>query len=171
MTAVWVNTNAAVPRFVLQFIPIDHQERVLIMHRSPNVRSIPNVWSFPSGIQEIGEPWPETCSREMEEEYGLEIEKMNAIGVYENIAGDDPSREQWHWVILLVGVRVRDVTQAINKEPEKHDKLEFIPLDTLSHDDFLFKYPFHKSFDRFFRESGGHIVNKLLEVARCDIKQ
>lgn len=164
---IWKVTNAAVPRVAVQMIPVDSSKRVLVMHRSEAVRSAKNVWSFPSGLQDIGEPWPETAARELHEEYGLELVRVKPIGVYENISGDDYGQPQWHWVILLVGVQVTDVTQAENKEPKKHDKMEFISLDTLAAPGFLDDYKFHKSFMRFFSSNVDGIVSKLHEVSEC----
>lgn len=170
---IWVKTNEAVPRFVVQMLPVDDKRRCLVMHRSNNVRSARNVWSFPSGLQDIGEHWPEACSRELREEYGLDAQRLLISGIYENIAGDDENydKPQWHWVILVVAVKVADVTQAINREPEKHDKMEFIDFETLLEDNFTSEYPFHKSFIQFFKTNRYGIVNKLEEVIQCDTQE
>lgn len=138
----------AVPRHVVQMFIVDQFGKLLLMHRSNNVHSARNVWSIPTGTHEIGESVATTIQRELMEEYGLHAQQHRLISQYENIAGDldHPDDPQYHWVLSLFAVRVTDVTMAINREPEKHDKMEFVPLSILEDDvAFLEKYQFHKS--------------------------
>lgn len=165
---VWIKTEAAVPRTAVQMIPVDSKGNVLLMHRSPKVRSAANVWSFPSGLHDIGERWWETGTRELIEEYGLDARHFQSLGIYENISGDEPSRPQWHWVIILAAVLVEDVTVAVNKEPDKHDIMQFIPIEVLQHSDFTRQYPFHQSFTRFFKANQIGLVEKIKEVSQWE---
>lgn len=138
----------AVPRHVIQMFVVDHFGKLLMMHRSNNVRSARNVWSIPTGEHEIGESTSTTIQRELMEEYGLYALDFLLIGQYENIAGDKdhPDEPQYHWVLSLFVVRVGDVTKAINREPDKHDKMEFVDLSILRDSDkFLATYQFHDS--------------------------
>lgn len=115
------------------------------MHRSNEVRSAKNVWSIPTGEHELGETSFDCLCRELEEEYGLLPINGTLLDQYENIAGDDPSNEQYHWVLTVFAVEVADVTKAVNKEPEKHDIMEFTPIDYLIDPNFLDNYKFHDS--------------------------
>lgn len=150
MSVVW--KKPAVPRHVVQMLITDDYNRVLVMHRSNNVRSARNVWSIPTGEHEIGETIQETAKRELMEEYGLELivgSHIDCLFQYENIAGDADADEQYHWVITVYRVRVFDVRKAINREPDKHDKMEFVDLNVMLYDDkWKAEHTFHESLDR-----------------------
>jgi len=142
----------AVPRTVVQMAPVDKNGMVLVMHRGPNVRSIPNVWSFPSGMHEIGERMEESLERELREEYDLQAIDCAMVGQYENIAGDLWDQEQYHWVISLYVALVEDVKKAVNKEPDKHDRMEFVHYTDLVTPAFWDAHRFHNSFHEEMRE-------------------
>jgi ADP-ribose pyrophosphatase YjhB (NUDIX family) len=154
----------AVPRTAVQVIPIDIAGDILMMHRSNNVRSARNVWSFPSGLHDIGELSHECGRRELQEEYGLIGIRHTLLGVYENIAGDSDAVEQYHWLIVLMGVLVQDVNAAINKEPEKHDQMKTLEAACLEFDWFWDDHPFHPSFDAYGRLHREAIVKKLYNL-------
>ena len=139
------NPCASIPRHVLQMIVVDPSHRMLAMHRGPNVRSARNVWSFPSGLHDIGETAIACAARELHEEYNLVAMKTCFLGQYENIAGDEPGTPQYHWVITMLGVIVNSLEDAINKEPDKHDKMEFPSLVEYMGPDFYASYPMHSS--------------------------
>lgn len=140
---------------------VDMKDRLLLMHRTDKVRSAKNVWSIPSGTHELGETIFDCASRELLEEYGLEIECMQFVDQYENIAGDEPDQEQYHWVMTLLMVRVADVTKAINREPDKHDKMETLPYTLLANDSFLADYQFHTSLQQRLMLSAPTYVDNI----------
>lgn len=111
-----------VPRHVIQMIVMDAQDNILFLHRSDKVRSAKNVWSTPSGLHDIGETIEECGKRELYEEYGLEAlpQSFELVGQYENIAGDE-NPPHYHWVVSIYIVYVKNVWEAVNKEPDKHD--------------------------------------------------
>jgi ADP-ribose pyrophosphatase YjhB (NUDIX family) len=78
----------AVPRHVVQAFIVDHNENLLLMHRSDKVKSAKNVWSIPTGTHELGESAPACLFREIKEEFDLEVKYTYLIDQYENIAGD-----------------------------------------------------------------------------------
>jgi len=169
----------AVPRHVIQMLIVDDRGRFLLMHRSNNVRSARNVWSIPTGTHELGETIINCLARELKEEFHLEAKRVAILDQYENIAGDtDPPpelieevrsktdltdedaikalaceyMEQYHWVLTVYLVEVKDVTKAVNKEPDRHDQMIFPHLALLGAEDFLTTYKFHSSLhDRLFR--------------------
>lgn len=160
----WKKCEEAVPRSAVQMIPFDAAEQVLLMHRSDKVRSARNVWSFPSGMHEIGNTLEAEAFRELKEEYDLTGLRSSLLGVYENIGGDpEPGAEQYHWVISVLAVEVVDVTMAVNREPDKHDKMEFTTIGELRRLSFE-KYPFHQSFQEWFYPLRGRSANKMLEI-------
>lgn len=151
------------PYPVVQMLVYDSQERFLLMHRSKENRSAANVWSFPSGLHDIGETQKECALRELEEEYGLQGETYWPLGVYENIAGDENATQQFHWVITFAAVRVADVTQAVNKEPHKHDvmRTDLTLPDLLDPKAFLELFEFHPSFHNYFLGCGTVMIKRL----------
>jgi ADP-ribose pyrophosphatase YjhB (NUDIX family) len=161
---IWKMNETPVPQHVMQMLPVDKQARLLLMHRTDAVRSAKNVWSFPSGMHDIGECLHETARRELLEEYGLAMRRMWHVGCYENIAGDAPDAEQYHWVISLVTALVDDLEAATNKEPHKHDKFELVPVSMLLQRNFFEKYKFHRSFQQFAQIHRYTIVKQVVEA-------
>jgi 8-oxo-dGTP pyrophosphatase MutT (NUDIX family) len=151
--------NDAAPQNVVQMIVVDKLGKVLVMHRSEKVRSAPNVWSFPTGMQEFGQSIVETAERELEEEYGLKAQKVALLGTYENVPGDG-----YHWVLNVMIVLVEDVSVAENKEPDKHDHMVFVDADFMLSDPvtFLESYEFHQSFSDWFMANLAEIQTKTL---------
>lgn len=137
------------------------------MHRSNNVRSARNVWSFPSGLHDIGETWDQTACRELEEEYSLKnCLGSCAIYAYDNIAGDSDSDEQYHW-IMTVCVSVFDsLDNAENKEPEKHDEMRVIEVTELRSSRFWKVHQFHESFQKKFQPNRSILVDRIQDVIR-----
>lgn len=149
------------PRCVVQVIPVDVKRRVLMLHRSNTVRSARNVWSFPSGLHDIGESIQECAKRELAEEFGVEVLQTQTIDVYENIAGDADAQEQEHWVIVLVAALVKDVDAIVNNEPDKHDQTKVLDLLTEVDGSLHVKYPFHTSFARWWQANWNKAVLNL----------
>lgn len=141
----------AVPQHVIQMLIIDEDDKVLIMHRSNNVRSAKNVWSIPTGMHDIGETVDDCIARELYEEYGLEAEGLLLLDQYENIAGD-AAPPHYHWVISIYAVYVEDVTKAVNKEPDKHDEMKFVHIKDLG-PTFFENHQFHPSWHDLFKEN------------------
>lgn len=155
----------AVPRHVVQFIPVDHNGHFLVLHRSNKVRSARNVWSFPSGLHEIGSFIYEEVKRELLEEFDLPCVGVRPIGAYENIAGDNKAVEQYHWVISLLVAQVPcSLHAAVNKEPDKHDVMEILHIDAFDRR-FLDTHPFHWSFDKYARGCASYIHSEMLAAA------
>lgn len=162
--------SPAVPRTAVQMIPVDLEGRVLLMHRSDKVRSAKNVWSFPSGLHDIGETLFQTLERELWEEYQMAPFGGSFIGVYENIAGD-PEGEQYHWVVLLFAALVPDVRLAVNREPDKHDQMKHVRGDEMLLDEFYEQHPFHKSFSDYAMQERRRIVGTLANMIYSHLKE
>lgn len=146
--------DPAVPRVVFQFIPVCKRTRsVLLLHRSHAVRSAPNCWSFPSGLHDIGETLEQGIAREAKEELNLEISNCALLGVYENIAGDDPEREQYHWTILMYAAYVDSFADLINVEDDKHDRIAEVTLAEFFSDEFFETYSFHPTLGEWLRQA------------------
>ena len=138
-----------VPQSVVQFIPIDRHGRFLTLQRGPNVRSAANCRSFPSGMHDIGMTQAEVIEKEAMEELGLVVKECQLYGIYENVAGDDPSEEQYHWVIAVYFALVDNLEDAQNLEPDKHSDFSLHNLKALGDADWYSRKPFHDSFMLF----------------------
>lgn len=110
-------------------IPILPDGRIVLVQRRDNGR-----WSLPGGIIDWGEDIPTTVRRELEEETGLQLIKINRlVGVY-----SDPHRDpRFHSISVVIEAKV-------DGEIHIQDKLELtaakafspgdIPVGQLSHD-------------------------------------
>lgn len=56
-------------------------------------------WSIPGGLVELGEKLSEACTREMEEETGIECEVLELINVFDMIDRDESNRIRYHYVL------------------------------------------------------------------------
>lgn len=115
----------------------------LAMHRSEKVRSARNVWSWPTGLVDAGETVAKSIVRELGEELKLTA-LMDPVFVdkYENLGShDDP----FHWLILVHAVPVASDAEFVNQEPDKHDKIEWHPLECLLDPVYWNEYTYHVS--------------------------
>jgi ADP-ribose pyrophosphatase YjhB (NUDIX family) len=146
----------ATPYTVAQMLVTDG-DRVLIIHRSNNVRSAKNIWSLPSGLHDIGERLVECAKRELLEEFNLQPQSTHFVGYYENIVLNEA--DAFHWVISTFVLHVENFDSIINREPDKHDEFKFVPVsecETLADD-----YGFHKSFVEFYKTNTSTILDIL----------
>lgn len=143
----------AIPQSAIQMIPVSAETgEILMLHRSPAVRSAANCWSFPSGLHDVGKTINDIIIQELDEELNLKDPiSYTSIGVYENIAGDEPSRKQYHWVINVVVVQVESFKDMVNNEPDKHDEILLLPGHMPFQADFFDLYKFHPTFEQWGR--------------------
>jgi len=73
---------------------INNEGRVFLSKRGKNARNEYGKWEFPGGSVEFGDTIEDTIVREMREEYGVEIEVIELLGVNNHIIPD----ENQHWV-------------------------------------------------------------------------
>lgn len=110
-------------------IPVLPDGRIVLVQRRDNGR-----WSLPGGLVEWGEDIPTSARRELEEETGLNLIKVNRlVGVY-----SDPKRDPRFHSICVV------LEAIVEGEMQVQDKLEImdiraflppeIPQGQLSHD-------------------------------------
>jgi len=154
------------PLPVVQCLMFDMTGQCLLLHRSNEVRSARNVWSIPTGQQDVGENQSECLIREMREEFDLDIIIHQLVGIYENIAGDHDNANdpQYHWVISFYIALVKDITQAVNKEPEKHDQIILVHIDDLS----SFEGPHHPTLQNFLSTYCMHIKFGVKDIIESE---
>jgi len=124
----WNTFTMPRPYVTVSGIAIDDQGRFPLLHRSLKVRSARDCWSLPSGLHEVGLSEREQFAVELREEMGLEAfpDASAIIGHYENIRPDGPDQPGWHWVIVVMVMRVRTLETLVNSEPEKHDQIDVV---------------------------------------------
>lgn len=125
------------PYVTVSGIAYDSEGNFPLLYRSSAVRSAKECWSLPSGLHEIGLDVHAQFSIELAEELSLKTVDGTSelVGVYENIARIDG----FHWVILLMTVKVETLSTLANKEPEKHSMIDIVPFTRLTHDPCLGK--------------------------------
>jgi ADP-ribose pyrophosphatase YjhB (NUDIX family) len=75
-------------------------ERVLLIRRAKPPRA--GEWSLPGGAQELGEGVLEAARREVREETGLELARVELLTVVDSIGRDEAGRVRWHYTLVDV---------------------------------------------------------------------
>jgi mutator protein MutT len=72
----------------------DGESRVFLARRGSAARNEVGGWEFPGGSVEFGERMEQAVRREFREEYGMDIEVRELLGVFDHILAE----EGQHWV-------------------------------------------------------------------------
>ncbi|XP_058091719.1 nudix hydrolase 1 isoform X3 [Magnolia sinica] len=108
--------SAAVPQVGVVAFVITGKSILLGKRRS--VATANNVFAPPGGHLEFGESFEECAAREVKEETGLDIEKIEFLTVTNNVFLDQPKPA--HYVTVFMRSVLADPTQVPkNIEPEK----------------------------------------------------
>lgn len=106
----------------------DTEGRVLLVKRSTNSRVEPGTWARPGGAVEFGETCEAALEREFLEETGLRITSPELLDVTSQVTSTS------HWVAIGYTALLADgcvPEDAVNREPHKHDAIEWFCLDKL----------------------------------------
>ena len=130
----WNTLRRVVPHSCVMGVAVDKNGYFPIIHRSKEVRSARDRWSFPSGLHEVGLTQPEQLSVELKEELGLAtqvtpdglMKYCELVGNYENIVTGSATEPPWHWVISVFVIQIEDAHAFVNSEPDKHDKVRVV---------------------------------------------
>lgn len=76
--------------------------KVLIIQRSSNERTFPNLWELPSGKKEEGESIKEAAIREVKEETGLDVEIIKPVSSFDYQIERDGKVLNCHQINFLV---------------------------------------------------------------------
>ena len=111
----------------------DADNKFLFIRRSKHKKTLPNIWSFPSGTQEENEHIHATAEREAMEELGIAIKAEHTLTTQD---------------LPEFGVRLHFIVCRITAgEPSIKEPLEIAELDWLTFPDF---------FKRFSDDDIGH---------------
>lgn len=109
----------------------DNNGKFPILFRSNEVRSAKNAWSLVSGLHEVGKSLFQQFADECKEELNLTATGEGCkIGYYEAIIPEDG----WHWLMVIVAMKVTGFHSLINKEPNKHSDVKIISIEDFYHD-------------------------------------
>ncbi|KAH0688893.1 hypothetical protein KY289_016251 [Solanum tuberosum] len=91
-----------------------------------------SYFSVPSGHHEFGESFEECATREVKEETGLDIMKIEILKVTNNLFLDNEANLAEHYVVILVRAVLVDPNQIPqNLEPQKCDGWEWYDWENL----------------------------------------
>lgn len=75
-------------------------DRLLLVRRGKPPRA--GQWSLPGGAQRLGETVAEAARREVMEETGLELDRVEVIATVDLIERDDAGRVRYHYTLIDV---------------------------------------------------------------------
>ena len=81
----------------------DGNGKYFLSQRGKQANNERGKWEFPGGGVEFGERLEETAIREMKEEFGIDVEVIENLGVYDHII---PNEKQ-HWVATSFICRIK----------------------------------------------------------------
>lgn len=105
---------------------VDENERLFLAKRGPGVRNEAGKWEFPGGGLEYGEKLEDAVVREMREEYGIEVEILLLLNVYNHIL---PAEHQ-HWVAVVYLCRLVSGVPQI-QEDDKCTEIGWFTVDEI----------------------------------------
>lgn len=105
-------------------------DKVLLIHRKPNLEKFPNFYMGPGGSVEDNETVIDACEREVEEETGLDIEniKLRVVGVHSH-----PYRNE----VWLVFIFIADY-HAGTERPSDEGTLEWVDIKDVPRKEKIF---------------------------------
>lgn len=106
---------------------VNDRGEFFLAKRGRDARNESGKWEFPGGGVEFGETIEETIIREMKEEYDIDIEIIELLGVNNHIIPD----EKQHWVAPSFICKIIQGTPRI-REPHKCEAIGWFSLEDIS---------------------------------------
>lgn len=103
---------------------LNREGKLFLAKRGDKAKNETGKWETPGGGLEFGETVEEALKREMKEEFGIEIEIIELLNVYDHILKD----EGQHWVAISYLCKLTEHTPTI-LEPEKCSAIGWFTLD------------------------------------------
>lgn len=105
---------------------INDEGKYFLSKRGKKARNERGLWEFPGGVLEFGESFEETLKREMQEEFGIDIEVGEHLNTFNHLIPD----EKQHWVAIAFMCKLKKGTPKI-LEPEKCDEIGWFNLEEI----------------------------------------
>lgn len=99
---------------------------LFLAKRGQAARNERGTWEFPGGGVQFGEPLIEAIKREIQEEYGIQIEIRELLGVFDHILLE----EKQHWISITYIASYLSGTPRIN-EPNKCESIGWFTIEDL----------------------------------------
>lgn len=90
-------------------ILVNDQGKLFLAKRGPAAKNEQGCWEFPGGSVEFGETLAQALTREMREEYGIEIVVVEMLDVVDHILPE----ENQHWVSPTFICRIKTGSPVI----------------------------------------------------------
>ncbi len=103
------------------------KDELFLSKRSQNAKNERGTWECPGGSIELGETLEEAIKREIQEEYGVEIELLEQFPAANHII---PAEHQY-WVATTFIARLKPGQTPKIMEPEKCDAIGWFGIDNL----------------------------------------
>lgn len=97
--------------------------KLFITKRGKKAKNERGKWEIPGGSVEFGETFKKAITREVKEEYGIEIEILELLGICDHIIAD----ENQHWVSPTYICKIKKGKPRI-LEPEKCDEIGWFSM-------------------------------------------
>ena len=103
---------------------VSNQGKLFLSQRGPLSKNERGLWEFPGGSVEFGETLAVALKREMQEEYGIQIEVGELLDIVDHIL----SEEKQHWISPTFICRIIQCEPAI-LEPCKCSRIGWFTPD------------------------------------------
>jgi mutator protein MutT len=110
-------------------IIVDDEGRLFLARRGPQAANERGLWEFPGGSVEFGERCVDALRREIQEEYGVEIEVGSLLDVTDHLLPE----EGQHWLSPSYVCRIVSGDPTI-REPDRCSEIGWFTLDELPED-------------------------------------
>ncbi|MEU6791891.1 NUDIX domain-containing protein [Nonomuraea wenchangensis] len=100
------------------------QGQVFLALRGPRARNETGTWEFPGGMVHFGEALEQAITREIAEEYGMDIHVTGQLGAFDHILPDQ------HWVSVTFYARHLGGEPVI-REPGKCEAIGWFDIEDL----------------------------------------
>lgn len=100
--------------------------KVFLAKRGKDARNESGTWEFPGGGVEFGDTLENTIVREMKEEFAIDIEVKELLGVNDHLIPE----EKQHWVSPAYICKIIKGTPVI-QEPNKIDEIGWFKLSEI----------------------------------------
>ncbi|MFC7371674.1 NUDIX hydrolase [Fictibacillus iocasae] len=104
----------------------DNQNRVLLQLRAEE-----KAWGHPGGFMELGETVTETARREVFEETGLKLGRLDFFGIYSGAQHDRKLANGDEVALIKIMFTCRDYVGSLQGDENETLQLQFFPLSEL----------------------------------------